>query len=367
LEHGKEITPVVSTVSGDLPMHLLLKCWNTEDDVDMSLVETLISMEVLDVTPTKTDTEGKKQKVYCWSLLRKNQSNETPISLSHSFPSIKKIFVDHLPQGYEDINLLRIQVTSDIHLEFGPADELLKPSAPYLALLGDIGLVCANEKQTKQYEELIDNTAAKFKKVFVLAGNHEYYHGDLDEVNNVIRSICEKYENVVFLQRNSFEIEGVRIIGSTLWTYIPEKSRQYLQYAMNDYNCIKTKDEERVAISLSPEHTIKLHEEDVAYFKEEIKKAADANQHVIAMSHHAPITKFGFIQPKDAPIKSANGTDLMHLMGDNVKAWLYGHTHMFHDGVHSGTRIVTNPHGYTTETLAYRNDYVVEIPLYKQP
>ena len=45
--------------------------------------------------------------------------------------------------------------------------------APYLALLGDIGLPSPHHPhQLKRYEDFLMANAQKFKKVFVLAGNH---------------------------------------------------------------------------------------------------------------------------------------------------------------------------------------------------
>ncbi len=67
----------------------------------------------------------------------------------------------------------QIQLASDLHLEKNsniPFDQLIKPSAPWLALCGDIGY-CEQEI----YQNFIKWVSTKFEKVFVIAGNHEYY------------------------------------------------------------------------------------------------------------------------------------------------------------------------------------------------
>lgn len=45
----------------------------------------------------------------------------------------------------------------------------ITPKAPYLALLGDIGLV----KNKEQFTEFLTHQLALFKVMFLLLGNHE--------------------------------------------------------------------------------------------------------------------------------------------------------------------------------------------------
>ena len=66
-----------------------------------------------------------------------------------------------------------IQVYSDLHLEFNGARAALppiKPCAPVVALLGDIGI-----PSMPSYEEFILEMSDMFKQVLVVSGNHEYY------------------------------------------------------------------------------------------------------------------------------------------------------------------------------------------------
>jgi len=67
---------------------------------------------------------------------------------------------------------MRIQVISDLHLEFprdSPID--IKPVALYLALCGDISVTFG--QGLKYYREFMDKHVPRFKKIFVIAGNHE--------------------------------------------------------------------------------------------------------------------------------------------------------------------------------------------------
>lgn len=65
---------------------------------------------------------------------------------------------------------VKLQFCSDIHVEFG-TEGFLKPEAPFLALLGDIGLTAESDYRTYLLKQ-----SEKFEKVFVIAGNHEFYN-----------------------------------------------------------------------------------------------------------------------------------------------------------------------------------------------
>ena len=72
-----------------------------------------------------------------------------------------------------------MQYVSDIHLEMHDKynegvitpSMFLKPSAPYLALCGDIGI-----PELKAYDVFLGWCSNNYEKVFLIAGNHEYYN-----------------------------------------------------------------------------------------------------------------------------------------------------------------------------------------------
>lgn len=78
----------------------------------------------------------------------------------------------------------QILLLSDLHLETPQAYEIFEiiPTAPHLALLGDIGCV----KDTN-YLDFIKNQLSNFQTVFLLIGNHEPYHSSWSSVKRKIR------------------------------------------------------------------------------------------------------------------------------------------------------------------------------------
>lgn len=67
---------------------------------------------------------------------------------------------------------LKIQIMSDLHTELLPYKQIpsIKPVAPHLALLGDIGSMVGMEHET--FKCLIADVSKKFKTVLLLLGNH---------------------------------------------------------------------------------------------------------------------------------------------------------------------------------------------------
>lgn len=76
----------------------------------------------------------------------------------------------------------------------------------------------------------LDIVVSIYDHVFFTPGNHEYWNIDLNEANNTMRSLQEKYKNVrIFtLGHNSVLLyNGVIIYGSTLWNHIPLEHTEY--------------------------------------------------------------------------------------------------------------------------------------------
>jgi len=68
-------------------------------------------------------------------------------------------------------NIFQLQILSDLHIEMGHQGNFeFEAVAPYLALLGDIG-----QPKRSNYAAFLRTQADRFKKVFVVAGNHEFF------------------------------------------------------------------------------------------------------------------------------------------------------------------------------------------------
>src|SRR4051794_14988066 len=80
--------------------------------------------------------------------------------------------------------------------------------------------------------------------------------------------------------------EGVRVVGCTLWSHVPEEDVSCVQRQMNDYHLIRMGKRK-----LLVEDTNRWHDEALAWLKSQLAKAKEAGERVVVLTHHAPIMK----------------------------------------------------------------------------
>ncbi|GAQ91717.1 hypothetical protein KFL_008380070 [Klebsormidium nitens] len=238
------------------------------------------------------------------------------------------------------------KIVSDLHMEMEHSKELpiIPAVAPHIALLGDI-----SEPRSAEYAALVEDLSRKFETVLIIAGNHEFYGGEYEEVKSKIAKLAKKHDNVHFMDRKSISLRGVRVIGCTLWSRVPDHARDVVRNTINDYVRIGKK----VGADLRPltvEDTNALHERDFEFVLEAILEAEGRREPVLVLTHHAPLRK-GVSAPayEGRPTNYAFGTDLTEFMGPPVVAWAHGHTHYNTKQDADGTLVFSNQRGYRGE------------------
>jgi predicted phosphohydrolase len=203
--------------------------------------------------------------------------------------------------------MITFQYLSDLHDKYPE----ITPLCDYIVLLGDIG-----DPYSSKYKSFLNDLSSKFKKVFLVPGNHEYYFKVVDECNSYLHTLCYDMENVYFLNNKAVEVDGYLLIGSTLWSDINYQTACRL----NDFRYIRMYKDEFMDIS----YYLELHQESVNYIQNQLEINTQ-NKPVIVFSHHAPLHEMnGKFQ--NSFLSSAYSSDLSNLT-KNVKAWLSGHTH----------------------------------------
>jgi len=266
-----------------------------------------------------------------------------------------------------------IQIASDLHLEFygdKPIDysKIIVPSAPILALLGDIGIP---KKGDFIYRDFLLSMADQFKLVLVVAGNHEYYHCknekvSVEQVNEHIQEICNLHPKLKFMNQTSLLVNGVRILGCSLWSYIPPKAYDVCEMSLNDYNLILTKNsiDKSKLVPLTAEKSSSWFESDIKWIQDEITKSKQNCETArVILTHHTPsfsntsapmyTTHPWKSHPEDNDgtdrlwVNCCFSSDVENLFGkENVNVWAYGHTHYNNDQIVNGTRLLSNQRGY---------------------
>lgn len=198
---------------------------------------------------------------------------------------------------------MQIQFISDIHDDY----PFITPQCDYIALLGDIG-----DPFSVDYQLFIDDLASKFKKVFVIAGNHEYYYRVMEDVDKKISQVCSTHMNVYFMNNTSIEVEGFLIVGSTLWSKIDIITA----YRVNDFKCIRTSKKKFLDV---PTY-LQLHKDSVKFIEQEVSRGMPT----IVLTHYAPIPEMNG-KFMNHPLNSAFSSNLNYIKG-NIRVWLSGHT-----------------------------------------
>jgi predicted phosphodiesterase len=274
--------------------------------------------------------------------------------------------------------MVKIQIVSDTHLEFrGDAFQgLIKPSAPILILAGDICAV-GNSSDFETYKKFITYLSTKFKYIFHVSGNHEYYTTGVKDVtpaqtvpgiNLQLKKFAYTFDNVFYLNNDVIRLTidhyNYVFIGSALWTYVKKDDRKMIQGCMNDYTQIYMPNEEykkELGNSRVRKYNIddmsKFHIKAVNFVKREIKKLKP-NDIPILITHHKPV----YDKTKSDHLTQAYQTNLVDvIIKPPIKVAIHGHTHIKYDKIINKVRIVSNPKGYIGQRTKYNNTFYIEV------
>ncbi|KAF4471829.1 Metallophosphoesterase domain [Fusarium albosuccineum] len=240
----------------------------------------------------------------------------------------------------------RIQVISDLHLEFGQqySSYSFPATAPYLLLGGDVG-------QLVEYDEYLgfmETQARRYEKVLLVLGNHEFHGLDYETgIETAKRLVAEPTlaNRVVLLHKGRWDDpkSGFTVLGCTLWSAIPTEASGVVQSKVKDYQRIT---------GWSIEKHNALHVEEYNWLREQITAISlengDGKRQVLVATHHAPRIE-GTSRPRHVgnPWTCAFATDIMDQEWEGVRVWVFGHTHYSTDlRLESGIRLVANQRGY---------------------
>ncbi len=225
---------------------------------------------------------------------------------------------------------MKIQFFSDVHLEFG-ATPLPVTDADVIVAAGDVNIGATGVAWLK----------ASGKPTIYVAGNHEYYGGDVNQVQREIRSAVAG-SAVRFLECDSAEIDGVRFLGTTLWTdFLGGDSAVMatLRENMNDYQQIGYRGR-----LLDPRDLAAINRASRAWLEAQLASAFAGP--TVVVTHHAPLFASWRSSPNSL-FMPAYCNDLSRLMHRYpIALWVHGHVHARSDYHANAARVVCNPRGY---------------------
>lgn len=218
-----------------------------------------------------------------------------------------------------------------------PLDVVAQAERDLLLVAGDLA------EGTRAFDWLREQ--AEFSPVVFLAGNHEYYGYDIDEMDKIYTEFSDSHPNIHFLQCGVYEQEGVRIAGCTLWTDFTDVDgyhRRHVERSMTDFSGAIRMGDKRFTTDMSAMINMK--------HRNWLLQQTDID---IVVTHHAPsdqsITDYwkengALLNPGFA----GNSEDIMDALSPTY--WIHGHMHSFlrywHEGKVDGIQVLCNPRGY---------------------
>lgn len=253
---------------------------------------------------------------------------------------------------------MKLNILSDLHLSCG-ALEVSRNDADVVILAGDI----ARPKEAACW-------ALGFAKpVLYVPGNHEFYGDSIVGAAEELKRLCAGTA-IHVLDNDQVIIEGVRFLGTTLWTdfmlWTDGEERalamQEAQRFMRDFSKIHV--DEPVPRLFTPDDAAALCRADAQWL--ESRLAEPHAGPTVVITHHAPSRQSIHSRFAGSLLNGCFVSDLQHLAGgQRAQLWVHGHTHDSFDYMLHGTRVVCNPRGYAkdgvNENPLFDSNFVVEI------
>jgi len=247
---------------------------------------------------------------------------------------------------------MQIEIVSDIHLTCD-ADHgvnyltslIPEEETQVLVLAGDVGEFHW-WLEAKQYLDIIcDN----YPHVLFVAGNHDYYGTTLPEGDERFRELDNLIENFHFVEREVFELDGVKFAGCSLWFKEDPKSFLY-EWWMRDFEEI---------------HDFKpgvydRNQESVEFLRRlGLPQLEDID---VVITHHTFSEKSVHEKYENDPCNRFFLCDVGNLIAAiGAKFAIHAHTHTPCDYMLGDTRVICNPRGYPGENPRSYQPVIVEI------
>lgn len=270
---------------------------------------------------------------------------------------------------------MKLQLLSDLHLETQPGFVAEPaPQADLLVLAGDIGSYQYGSRLgdadfgLPQFSPLPQYGGWPVPVLYV-PGNHEYDALDFDETHVRLRRTCDRL-GITWLERESLVIDGVRFVGTTLWSDFDAlategslatrlKAREKAFRAANFY--LRTTGGTRHGEPWLAEGVREQCHVCRDWLEAALKEPFEGS--TVAVTHFAPSLRsmdprYG-LTPGTAGFCNSHDDLLAH-----AQLWLHGHLHAPSFYEHLGCRVIANPLGYAGkgEQAAFRPRAVIEIP-----
>lgn len=235
---------------------------------------------------------------------------------------------------------MKIALMSDLHLSVQamPPPQL---EVDVVVLAGDLHRPAGAMEWARQFGD----TPTLF-----VAGNHEFYGGDLVTTVQELRRQAEG-SSVRVLEHDVWHHQGVRFLGCTLWSdyRLYESAEQRVQGLQQANAMVRDFSRIRVAPDFddlfTPAVAQLLFDRSVAWLEQQF--AIPHPGPTVVVTHFAPTRGSIAQQFTGSPLNACFVSDLeAQIQRWQPELWLHGHVHDSFDYQVGRTRVVANPRGY---------------------
>lgn len=263
------------------------------------------------------------------------------------------------------MNAKFVKVVSDLHMEFmrNSVEEIItdiiktdeRDKETILVLAGDIS------SRPLTVINTIKECEKRFHSVIYVPGNHEFYHNDTREWNDVMMNGIENLKNISLLNVKSSIIENTRFVFGILWADGGKSlaDNRYVERCLNDFTLIKIN-----GALFTVEQMIDWHKQQKADIIKFLKEPF--NGKTIVVTHHLPsYTLISERFKNKNPLKPDMNGGFACYCDDIFESdyapslWIHGHTHDTIDTIINKTRVVCNPYGYSHEWNNSYNKFLI--------
>lgn len=266
---------------------------------------------------------------------------------------------------------MKFRLLSDLHFEFSRYHTINKlpvledEQDMIVILAGDIFPAADynNYNYSDDFIAFVKDCERRHRHVVWVAGNHEYYGGDLTLTIPRLQEIIEQnFTKVTLLEQNSIRFDDVEIIGATFWTDFYNNNAEVswaCREHMFDYKKITNVNGPRNPYhpfrdpKILPEDLYAVHQQSRKFIFDKIAECDKQGIKTVVVTHHGPsalsITEKFKLHPANGGYISDLSEEFLDNLGPCV--WCHGHVHSSHDYKLGRTRVVCNPHGIGVENM----------------
>lgn len=232
---------------------------------------------------------------------------------------------------------MKLLVLADLHLDEITDAELLRSMGEEIAYAGqdvDAMIIAGDlaEAASGRWQDAIRWLGKHYpsSKTIFVPGNHDYYGGRIDTLDEELERICH-VEGASFAQCRRMDLGDTRILMTTLWTdmrLFEGDGEEAVEASI--WNAVMMPDYGHGAIMIgeyempvTPRDTIAVHLRQRAWLSAELAEPWAGK--TVVITHHAPSAEVAGAVTPLSPCFASNLDDMIDRFRPD--AWIFGHTH----------------------------------------